>query len=222
MKRRKTIAGKVAGACKKRPKSCAAGVIGIAAGTALAIDHANKSKLEQQCITWCTPKKWNDIREQVKNDQPPPDSLPDCTNEEPDEGPCYRTWDTLMTDPEFAAADIPGLVENGDLEDQPFCTSVEYDEVKPAKGNKGGNCELFCVEECQKLHRSLGSKLFGGLGGLGKILGNALDGILSCLEDGGACLMEGLAIFIGVIVVIMILIVIVPVILSSIRKKNVQ
>jgi len=187
------VLGSVAEACKKNPKSCLKTVGGVAllsvGGGLLLDDHIKKKQAERQCIQFCVPNKWKELRDGVEEGNAAPTSFEECPNDLSfddltNRSYCFQTWNSFTTNRDVVADNIADELTE---DTQPFCSAEHYNEELPDSENKGGKCEAFCSETCGDIHRSFGENLFGAIGGVGKILGGITDGLLTCLTDPSDC-----------------------------------
>ena len=98
--------------CGKSGAICVVGgLIGVGAGAYgcwLGAEHAEKKKLEKQCVAWCVPKKWGEIRADTDGTQPPPDTTPKSAYaEEGDERWCGLANNTKVSPGPPQPAGVP-------------------------------------------------------------------------------------------------------------------
>ena len=183
------VLGNVAEACKKNTKTCVGSILAVGGAAAILADHIKKKEAERQCIQFCVPNKWKELRDGVEEGNAAPTSFEECPNDLSfddltNRSHCFQTWNSFTTNRDVVANNIADELTE---DTQPFCSAEHYSEELPDSENKGGKCEAFCSETCGDIHRSFGENLFGAIGGVGKILGGITDGLLTCLTDPSDC-----------------------------------
>lgn len=197
------IAKKTSTLCSRNPKSCAAVssvgrfgqrhygkmIIGAGLATFLIANHANKSHMEQQCIAFCVPKGWDNLRTSLNNGTqstaPNMSSANNCNTDSSNTNPiCFRDITTLQSEPDFQ------MPEGGSIfpatwtaNEQPFCTHQHYMKRKPAK-KTGGECEDYCSVNCGILHRSAVEALGDTFEATVEMFNELAQGLVHCLPGG--------------------------------------
>jgi len=173
-------------------------IIGVGVGTYFAINHANKEAMEQQCIAFCLPKKWEEFKgwldESPNNNAPNLDQSFNCdstsANVSSTGNPpriCFRDIDSLINDPEFELPNEgPIFPADWTANNQPFCTLEDYNETKPKSGKDGGKCEDACAARCAVIHRSAFEAVTDTAGTLLEVAQNLLENGVHCLPGGDA------------------------------------
>tara|TARA_Y100000746_G_scaffold232107_1_gene247880 strand:+ start:7324 stop:8550 length:1227 start_codon:yes stop_codon:yes gene_type:complete len=163
-------------------------IVGAGVGTFLAINHSNKSAMEQQCIALCVPKDWDKLRSDLDDGTltSAPTAANNCNTDSSNTNPiCFRNLATLQSDPEFFKPESQMSIFPADWTEaeQPFCTLKEYTDKPPTK-DSGGDCEDMCATRCGIIHRSAAEAVGDTFDFTTEALGELMNGMSHCLPGG--------------------------------------